>query len=241
MSNPNSIFEHTVSDAAGSIERKVWAFPPTDEQARTAILFLDAEIYLLAVGAPEVVNGLQRTGKLPAVVSVLISHNDAASRQSDFICQTDYAAFIAQDVTGWIRARYPGIRDIILVGLSLSGLAAAFAFTQFQSSFSAAICQSPSFWWEDGRFCKELPPASPAGKKLWVCVGDNETDANVSHAPSGLFQKLTQIQGCEQACTALRERGFDVTYRMYAGGHDPACWRADLELALPWAIGVGGE
>ena len=151
----------------------------------------------------------------------------------------DYAAFIAVDVQRWVRDWSPGVTKVVLAGLSLSGLAAAFAATRFPSAFAATICQSPSFWWEAGRFGEELRPAPDAGPRFWVCVGDRETDANVSHPPSGMLQGMTQIEGCDAGVGALRRNGYHVSYRTYAGGHDPNCWREDLMLALPWASSSG--
>jgi enterochelin esterase family protein len=126
------------------------------------------------------------------------------------------------------------VTEIVIAGLSLSGLAAAYAATRHPAVFRAAVCQSPSFWWERGRFADELPAATQAGPQFWICVGSRETEAGLSHPPSGLRQGLTQIAGSLSAAAALRAKGYDVSYREYAGGHDPGCWRDDLSLALPW-------
>jgi enterochelin esterase-like enzyme len=242
MPIPNMLVEHVVRSRPMTFERTIWTSSSTEELPGMAILFLDAELYLDRVGAASVVGHLERDGSLPVVVSVFVSNNGSTARHADFICQADYAAFIADDVTAWIRARYPSVRGIVLAGLSLSGLAAAFIATRFPSKFAATICQSPSFWWDDGRFFKELsPPITPAGK-LWVSVGDRETEANVSHPPSGLFQGMSQIEGCDAACSALQQYGYNVSYRTFTGGHDPDCWREDLAFALIWACrhGDGG-
>ena len=61
--------------------------------------------------------------------------------------------------------------EIVIAGLSLSGLAAAYTATRHPAVFRAAICQSPSFWWERGRFAEELPPVTQDGPESWICVG----------------------------------------------------------------------
>jgi enterochelin esterase family protein len=233
------LIEHLVRSRTMPIERKVWTLSSANERPSIAIIFLDAELYLDRVGAATVVGQLEREGRVPPVTSAFVSQNGPAARHSNFTCQMDYAAFVAADVTSWMRARYTSIQGIVLAGLSLSGLAAAFIATRFPRNFSATICQSPSFWWEGGRFANELPPAATHGGKLWVCVGDRETEANVSHPPSGLIQRLSQVEGCDAGCAALRRNGYIVRYRTYAGGHDPGCWREDLALALPWACRDG--
>jgi enterochelin esterase-like enzyme len=157
------------------------------------------------------------------------------ARHRDFVCNPDYAAFLAGPVVEAIRSIYPETGRIVLAGLSLSGLAAAHVATRYPDVFPRVICQSPSLWWERGRFGDDLPPAAKPGQEFWICVGNRETEKDVSHAPSGLRQELTQIEGCERGAAALRAKGYGVSYRQYDGGHDPAGWREDLALALPWA------
>jgi enterochelin esterase family protein len=227
--------EHVVRSHAVPIERKVWASAAVGGRPEALLVFLDGELYLERVGAATVVEQLQRSDVLPPVAAAFVSNNGPAARHDDFTCRPDYSAFIAGDVCRWMINGNPGVDKVVLVGLSLSGLAAAFAATQYPSIFAGTICQSPSFWWEAGRFYKELGPASRAGVRLWVCVGDRETAANVSHPPSGMLQQLTQIEGCDFGVTSLRRNGYDVTFRTFPGGHDPNCWRDDLMLALPWA------
>ena len=231
--------EYMIRGRAVPIDRKVWTAPAIGERPTAAVVFLDAELYVERVGAVAVVRELQRGGEVPPVTSVFVSNDGAAARHEDFTCRADYATFVAQDVWRWVKERNPSVRDLILAGLSLSGLAAAFISTRFPGRFDATICQSPSFWWDEGRFGKELGRTDCAGGRFWICVGDQETDVNVSHPPSGLFQELTQIQGCDAGCDALRRSGCEVSYRTYAGGHDPRCWREDLMLALPWACRDG--
>jgi enterochelin esterase family protein len=231
--------EYVIRGRAVPIDRKVWTTPAMGDHPTAAVVFLDAELYVERVGAAAVLHDLQRGGAVPPATGVFVSHNGAAARHEDFTCRADYATFVARDVVRWVTERNPSVRDVVLAGLSLSGLAAAFVSTRFPGTFRATICQSPSFWWDDGRFGEELCRTNCAGERFWVCVGDQETDVNVSHPPSGLFQRLTQIEGCEAGRDALRRGGCEVSYRTYAGGHDPRCWREDLILALPWALRGG--
>jgi S-formylglutathione hydrolase FrmB len=70
-------------------------------------------------------------------------------------------------------------------------------------------------------------------------VGSRETEAGVSHPPSGLRQGLTQVAGCLGAVAALRTKGYSVSYREYDGDHDPDRWRDELSGALPWVLRRG--
>ena len=220
---------------SGLFERTVWSLPPAG-RAGVAVLFLDGELYLEKVGAADVVRRLQQRRAIPPATAVFLSHGGAAARHEDFLCRPNYARFIARDLVGSVRQDHPGATEIVIVGLSLSGLAAAYAATRYPAIFRAAVCQSPSFWWEQGRFAAELPPATPPGPEFWICVGSRETETGLSHPPSGLRQQLPQLTGCLSAADALHAKGYSVNYREYDGGHDPDCWREDLSLALPWAL-----
>jgi enterochelin esterase-like enzyme len=219
----------------GSFERTAWTLDLAGGEATSAIVFLDGELYVERVEAPVVMRRLQEQRAIPPTTAVFISHGGAAARHVDFVCSPAYARFVATTVIDRIRREYPNVHDIVVAGLSLSGLAAAYVASRHPDIFRAAICQSPSFWWESGRFAEELGPATRPNQEFWICVGSQETEAGVSHPPSGLRQELTQVQGCASASAAFRENGYSINCREYDGGHDPECWRDDLALALPWA------
>jgi enterochelin esterase family protein len=227
--------EWTLRCRSGVFGRSAWSLAPPTGRPTAAILFLDAELYLERVGAAAVVGRLVERRAIPPAVAVFLSDGGAAARHEDFICHPDYARFVASDLVGSVRDEHPGVTEIVIAGLSLSGLAAAYAATRHPAVFRAAVCQSPSFWWERGRFAEELPAATPAGPEFWISVGSRETEAGLSHPPSGLRQELTQVAGCVSAAATLRTKGYSVSYREYDGDHDPDCWREDLSLALPWA------
>ena len=237
---PHDSTEYIVCGRSASLERKIWIVPTAMKRPTLAAVFMDAELYRERVDAAAVIKLLHLEGHLPPTASAFVSHHSAAARHTDFTCAAEYTTFIAEDVTAWVRERFPSIQSIVLAGLSLSGLAAAFAATQYQHAFAAAICQSPSFWWQDGWFFKNLASATGTSQKLWISVGEQETDSDIYHSPSNMFQKLTQVEACDAASAALQQGGYEVRYRKFAGGHDPSCWRDDLVLALPWACGIRG-
>jgi enterochelin esterase family protein len=155
--------EWTLRCRSGVFARSAWSLAPPTGRPTAAIVFLDAEIYLERVGAAAVVRRLQERRVIPPAVAVFLSDGGAAARHEDFVCRPEYARFVACDLVGAVREKHPGVTEIVIAGLSLSGLAAAYAATRHPAVFRAAVCQSPSFWWEQGRFGEELPAATPAG------------------------------------------------------------------------------
>jgi enterochelin esterase family protein len=217
--------------------RRIWSAGVRTGVPAALLLFLDAELYLERVSAAQVVRQLEDEGRIPHVVSAFVSSHDRTARHADYVCDLGYSRFLSEEVVPFVGARHPEVNPerVVLIGLSLSGLAAAHAALT-TGRFAAAICQSPSFWWDNERLASSLPDAGSTSAAFWVSVGDRETESEVSHPPSGLFQGPSQRDSCERGAAALRAAGYRVSHRVFQGGHDPACWRDDLALALPWAI-----
>lgn len=229
----SDLCEIAVQNRSRTLERTAWIGESTATPA-TAFVFLDGELYLERVRAMDVLGRLRATDQLPDYAALFLSHGGSAARHVDFVCCPQHASLVVEDVVERMRQDYDSVRRFVLVGLSLSGLAAAYIATRYPSVFCAAVCQSPSFWWEGGRFAEDVPAAPPPGPEFWICVGNQETATGIAHPPSGLRQELSQVAGCAAVVAALKIRGYPVHFRTYDGGHDPDCWRYDLELALPW-------
>ena len=52
-------------------------------------------------------------------------------------------------------------------------------------------------------------------QRFWLSVGNKETDVNVSHPPSGLFQEINQIEGVRKAVALLQEFRGKVNYHYF--------------------------
>ncbi len=67
-----------------------------------------------------------------------------------------------------------------------------------------------------------------------MSVGTQEVQTNVSHPPTPLVQKASQLDSVRRLSSALRANGHDIHSNEYNGGHDCACWAAELPQALAW-------
>ena len=235
---PDSLVEDFVRSRWKSPGRRIWTLRPRLPPARL-LVFLDGELYLESVSAAQIVRELEDSSRIAPTLSIFVSNNGPASRHADYVCDVDHARFLADELLPSVLARDPGISShhVGLVGVSLSGLAAAHA-ALITERFRVAICQSPSFWWNQEHLAASLPQANGSPTTFWVSVGDLETDCGVSHPPSGLFQATSQRDSCARVAAVLLAAGYPVSQRIFRGAHDPECWREDLALALPWAADV---
>ena len=123
----------------------------------------------------------------------------------------------------------------MLVGLSYTGLAAAYVALQSPGTFTKVIAQSGSFWWNHcwlvAQFAQlktRLPTA------FYLDVGSLETEAEVDHGE--VQQTVSQVDAVQRLRDVLKNSGHIVNYVEYDGDHDPAKWRQTLPGALKWAL-----
>ncbi len=182
------------------------------------------------------VQALIDRGAIPPLSLIFVSHLNGAARHQDLTCNPRYSRFIAEDVVEWARGRNSqiGTGNNLICGVSLSGLSAAYIPLLYPSVFSHALCQSGSFWWLADHQVEF--PATHA--KFWLSVGSDETATGLSHPPSGLLQRISQIEGVESAARRLKLLGGTVRYEVFKGGHGFTAWREELAPALTWLSGT---
>jgi enterochelin esterase family protein len=219
-----------------AVPRKVWVQPAISGPASDCLIFLDAELYMDRVKAPDIVRDLQITGRLPPVASIYVSYLNTADRHIDFTCNETYSSFVSTDLCRWIERTVGTYQRFYLCGLSLSGLAAAFTAIRHPAVFSGVLSQSPSAWWNDGWLAESLPRIGSLAGRYWISVGNEELQEGVAHPPSGLFQKTSQLDSVRGFAQKLSAICGHVHYNEFSGGHDPACWAHELPQALTWLI-----
>ena len=123
---------------------------------------------------------------------------------------------------------------VFLCGLSLSALQAVFTTLRHPGVFAGVLAQSPSAWWQDEWLANSIPALTSAPQRMWLSVGTQELQAHASHPPTPLVQKSSQLDSVRRLSTALCAAGHDIHLNEYDGGHDSACWAAELLTALAW-------
>lgn len=233
------MIEAMVQSAVKPPGRKIWIKGDDHQAGQPLLVFLDAELYLERVGAEAVLDSLQAQALVPPTFAVFVSSESQPARHVDYVCDAGYARFLESDLLPFVHGRCPGVDSskVVLIGLSLRGLAAAHAALT-TSRFRAAICQSPSMWWQQERLTSSLPSSSATSPRFWISVGDAETTSGVTHPPGGLVQAVSQLDSCRRGADAFERAGYSIRYRVFHGGHETPCWRDDLMLALPWALSV---
>ena len=228
---------HTLDSPLLNDSRKLWVQPAESGAASTVLIVLDAELYIDRVKAPEIIRNW-RTSHRASFDCVYVSNKDSASRHLDYTCNETYADFLVVELLPWIVQNVGRHQQVFLAGLSLSGLAAVFTALRYSGVFAGALAQSPSAWWNDEWLAVSLPSTTSKPGRFWVSVGDNEIQKDIAHQPSGMLQKVTQLDSVRRLSEKLQATGDEVRHAEFHGGHDPACWAAELPAALTWLMGA---
>jgi enterochelin esterase-like enzyme len=221
----------------GKYTRNAWFMPARGTAAKVAV-FLDAEYYLDQINAPMLIEELQDQGTIPPLACLFISNNDAEARHHDLTCSDPFSDYVANDALPW-AVRKAGLHTRsghLIAGLSLSGLQSTYMTLGYPGTFSYALSQSGSFWWEDEWLVKHLREFIPSKGKFWLSVGSEEKGAGMVHAPTDLCQNVDQIVGVANMVEALRSHGHAVHHHEFEGGHSTHCWKDELPGALAWLL-----
>jgi len=210
---------------------------PADSPHRLCLL-LDGEHYWRDMDAIPVLQKLVSKGSIPPMTFALIGHVSGAARHEDYTCNERYSRFIAGCVLPTLEREIPTLLPggHLIMGLSLSGLMATYLTLQHPDRFAFCLSQSGSHWWQPEWFEEMARNLGRNHARYWLSVGDKETARDVHHPPTGLCQRISQIEGVQQAGALLRDLGADVREHRYAGGHSMKPWREELGIALPWLL-----
>ncbi len=223
-----------------SNERSIWIREPAEPtEAPNLAVLLDAELYRDCVGATVILDALEKSRAIANTLVVFVSHGGADARWTECPCHPPFAVFVTEELMPWLEGLHPPVkraRERILIGLSYTGLAAAYVSFAAPGTFTKVIAQSGSFWSNDCWLAAEFRRTwKRITTEYYLDVGIAETAENVQHRPD-VLQVVSQIEGVRRFRDALEETGCKVTYREFEGGHDAASWARTLPDALRWAL-----
>jgi enterochelin esterase family protein len=178
-------------------------------------------------------------GMLIPIVAVVVEsiHGSARFGPTRIRSLTDpgvFLPFLLEELMPFVSAQWGVSTDpakTALVGQSLGGLTAAHTALTAPDRFGAVIGQSSSFWWPGG-----------ADGEL---IGKNVIDA-YSASPRKSIRFFLEAGATERDLlernrlmrSVLSDKGYELAYREYRGGHDYACWRGGLADGLIALIGT---
>lgn len=229
------ISEHSLSDGVGSTPRKVWVHEAVEGPARDCLLWLDGELYLERLKAPEILAKARAAGDLPPLTCVYLTMG-GTGRHGLYACNETFASFLAHEMPRWIGEVTGGFERLYLGGLSLSGLQALYTGLHHEGVFAGILAQSPSAWWQEEWLVSSLVPGKDNRTRYWLSVGTKEVQENLSHPPTPLYQRTSQLDSVRRLAAGMSRAGHEIHLNEFEGGHDPACWAAEMPEAIGWLV-----
>ena len=224
------LVEVKVASKALGNERRVLVYTPAgfapNGPAYPLVVMFDAEAAITGLGIPIVLDELIATRRIPPAVVLLVGNTN---RGKELSADPAFADFVALDLVPWVRRSYHTTKDprlTVLAGISLGGIAAAFAAARHPAVYGNVLSQSGSYWWgpDDVDEGEALPHDYATHARLplrfWMEAGTLES------ASSGRGSHL--LGANRHMRDMLLARGYEVSYREFAGGHDYFNWRGTI-------------
>lgn len=215
--------------AAGK-KRRVYLYQPPVTHRCPLLVVLDGSDYRRWVKLTTMADNLVSDRRMTAVALAMVGSGGSRSRMIEYACSESTLLFLTEKVLPLAQghlnltdvAKQPGAYGIL--GASLGGLMALFTAVRLPHLFGRVISQS-------GTFCFDAYPSlvydlvqygDVKPLRIWMDVGRFEES----------------LEPNRRMARQLRDRGYDVIYREYSGGHNYRAWRDDLwrglEALFPW-------
>ena len=222
-----TLWRHTI--AGKPMPRQLFVYTPpgysTHAPAYPLLVAFDAEAVTGSIPLPLILDELIAAKKIPPVVALFIGNVD---RRHDLAADADFTDFVALDLVPWVRAHYHATSDprrTVVSGMSLGGLASAYAAFRHPEVFGNVLSQSGSFWWgpeggEPEATAHDYATSPRLPVRFWMEVGLFEYGAP--------RVETTQLAANRHLRDVLLARGYDARYREFAGDHSDLNWRGTI-------------
>ena len=216
---------HTLNDdflLAGR-KRTVLLYQPPVSEPSPLLVVLDGQDYRPRGRLVQIADNLIDQGRIRPLALAMIYHAGQA-RGVEYACSEVHLSALLHLLLPLAQrqlklldpAKHPGAYGIM--GASMGGLMALFAGLRRPQVFGGVLSQSGAFVLGD------------EDTVVWDLVRQGPVRPLKIGMDVGRFECL--LQANRRMSALLAERGYDVTYREFSGGHNYTAWRNDLLRGL---------
>jgi len=226
-------------------QRRVWVYTPPDyastrSEPYTLLVLFDGRAYVNHVPTPTILDNLIDAGLIQPVVAVFPDSLSSSIRLQELVLHPPFNEFLAKELIPWIQSNFhvtDNPQKMVIGGASAGGLAAAYAAMELPDIFGNVLSQSGAFRFglprEEGHewLTRQFAATEKLPLKFYLDAGSLETKSlrQIGDAPNLLesnhnFRKV------------LEEKGYDVHYHEFSGGHDYISWRGTLSDGLLYLL-----
>lgn len=203
-------------------------------QPHALAVFLDGEESEKLLELPTVLDNLIAAKKIPPTVALFVDAENKRGR--DLVFSDKFVTFLGDELVPWaIKSQELKVTaDTTLIGgASLGGLTAAYAAQQKPQTFGNVLSQSGAFW----RKRPDTPQTESSHGALPGEIASRDKQPIRYYLEVGRFEAASMIENNRRLRDILREKGNEITYVEYNGGHDHFNWRVSVGDGLVALLG----
>jgi enterochelin esterase family protein len=209
-------------------KRTVYLYGPPAEGPVPLLVVYDGNDYLRRGKLAVMVDNLIAEKRIRPLAMALLAHG-GARRSIEYACSEATLAWLSEDVLPLAREQlnlvnvkaHPGVYGVL--GASLGGLMALYTGLRMPEVFGNVISQSGAFHFDEfDTITVDMVRHFPKRDlRIWMDAG-----------------KLEWLLGSSRKMhRSLKQKGYDVTFREFSGGHCYTAWRDDLWRGLEALFG----
>jgi enterochelin esterase family protein len=221
-------------------QRQVWIYTPPNFDPRKTyplLVVMDGESYTSLIPMPTILDNLIAAGAIPPIVAVLLGNGPDDARDREMNCNKMWGEALVKEILPWLRLQHNlkfEDKNTVIIGDSLTGLAAACAACEHSATFPKVISQSGSYFRapageEPEWLARHLANSPVIPAQFYLEVGLLETAAIPSRDPSMLTAN-------RHLRDVLQAKGNVVRYVERFSGHEHVSWRATIADPLIYML-----
>ncbi|MGE6591076.1 alpha/beta hydrolase [Bacillus mycoides] len=207
--------------------RKIYIYTPHDyshtSHLQELLIVFDGNSFINNLSIARTLNYLIYEKEIPSCIAVAIEPVD---RLEELTYNDKMNTFLTEELLPWIQARYHVYQEknhTTIAGFSLGGLAAFYAALQNPHVFGNVLSMSGSVHWKKDGYENQIP---------WIENQISSIDSNTSqphfYIAAGDLENKPLLTANRRLYKALKEKGYQITYEEFQGGHDGVWWREKL-------------
>lgn len=221
---------HVLASRILGNERPIWLYRPAHAEPQALLVLFDAHAYRQDVPTPRIVDNLVADGLIPPTSVVLVANPSPEARAAELPPNPQFARFLDEELMPWVRAQ--GLAQApeatVVAGSSYGGLASAYAGLMLPHWFGRVLSLSGSFWWAPpgelpGWMMRRYAQEPPRPVRFYLDAGRYE---GARGGQDGILETNRHLGD------VLHAKGYAVTRREHATGHDYLHWQGALGCGL---------
>ncbi|EJR54814.1 hypothetical protein IIM_01754 [Bacillus cereus VD107] len=207
--------------------RKIHIYTPHDyshtSHLQELLIVFDGNSFINNLSIARTLNYLIYEKEILSCIAVAI---EPVNRLEELTYNDKMNAFLTEELLPWIQAKYrvhQEAKHTTIAGFSLGGLAACYTALQNPHIFGNVLSMSGSVHWKKDAYENKIP---------WIENQISSIDSNATqphfYIAAGKLENKPLLTANRRLYKTLREKGYQITYEEFKGGHDSVWWREKL-------------